>query len=183
MEHIYTEERFGENWFNYADVYKSIVKQAKDNSKFVEVGSWRGKSSAYMLVEIINSKKNIQLTSVDNWPDDIIFDIYVNNMAKFLKNPNLYRYIRESSADGSKYFEDNSLDFVFIDACHLYECVVLDVESWLPKVKKGGIIAGHDYNLDDPTNLEHEGVIKAINELFPIDKVTIKDTCWIYQVI
>lgn len=182
MEHVYTEERFGENWFNYSDVYKIIVDQAKDNSKFVEIGSWKGKSAAYMLVEIINSNKNIQLTSVDNWLAESVYPIFLSNMSDFLKTPDLYQHIRESSVDGSKYFEDNSLDFVFIDACHLYECVMMDVEAWLPKVKKGGIIAGHDYNLDDPTNLEHAGVIKAINELFPIDKVTIKDTCWIYRV-
>lgn len=69
MEHVYNDSNFadGENFFNYPDVYKMIVEQAKDNSKFVEVGSWKGRSAAYMLVEIINSKKNIQLTSVDNW--------------------------------------------------------------------------------------------------------------------
>jgi len=182
MEHVYTDPKFEDNWFNYASVYKMIVEQAKDNSKFVEVGSWKGQSAAYMLVEIINSKKNIQLTSVDNWIDEIAYYKYIDNMTDFLKNPNLYQYIRESSADGAAFFEDNSLDFVFIDACHLYECITLDINSWLPKVKKGGILAGHDYNLDDPTNIEHAGVIKAIDELFPKDRITIKDTCWIYQV-
>ena len=182
MEHVYTDPKFEDNWFNYASVYKMIVEQAKDNSKFVEVGSWKGRSAAYMLVEIINSKKNIQLTSVDNWIDQISYEIYLNNMREFLSIPSLYRHFRESSADGAAFFEDNSLDFVFIDACHLYECITLDINSWLPKVKKGGILAGHDYNLDDPTNPEHAGVIKAIDELFPKDRITIKDTCWIYQV-
>lgn len=182
MNHVYFEARFGENWFNYSDVYKMIVEQAKDNSKFVELGSWKGKSASYMLVEIINSKKNIHLTTVDNWLGDEIYDIYLNNMADFLKNKNLYSHYRASSVEGAEHFEKDSLDFVFIDACHLYECVTLDIETWLPKVKKGGILAGHDYNLSDPTNPEHAGVIKAIDELFPKDRITIKDTCWIYQV-
>jgi predicted O-methyltransferase YrrM len=182
MEHVYTNVSFGENWFNYPSVYKMIVEQAKDNSKFVEIGSWKGRSAAYMLVEIINSKKNIQLTSVDSWPAEEIYQIYRGNMDGFLKNPNLYKHIRGSSVEGSEHFENNSLDFVFIDACHLYECITLDIDTWLPKVKKGGILAGHDYNLDDPTNPEHAGVIKAIDELFPKDRITIKDTCWIYQV-
>ena len=182
MEHVYTNDSFGENWFNYPSVYKMIVEQAKDNSKFVEIGSWKGRSAAYMLVEIINSKKNVQLTSVDSWPAEEIYQIYRGNMNGFLKNPNLYKHIRGSSVEGSEHFENNSLDFVFIDACHLYECITLDIDTWLPKVKKGGILAGHDYNLDDPTNPEHAGVIKAIDELFPKDRITIKDTCWIYQV-
>ena len=182
MEHVYTDPKFEDNWFNYTSVYKMIVEQAKDNSKFVEIGSWKGRSAAYMLVEIINSKKNIQLTSVDSWPAEEIYQIYRGNMNGFLKNPNLYKHIRGSSVEGSEHFENNSLDFVFIDACHLYECITLDIDTWLPKVKKGGILAGHDYNLDDPTNPEHAGVIKAIDELFPKDRITIKDTCWIYQV-
>ena len=183
MDHIcFNDEVFGENWFNYPSVYKLIVANAKNNSKFVEVGSWKGRSSAYMLVEIINSKKNIQLTSVDSWPEEEIYNIYLNNMAEFVKNKDLYQHIRGSSVEGAEHFENNSLDFVFIDACHLYECITLDIETWMPKVKKGGVLAGHDYNLSDPTNPEHAGVIKAIDELFPRYRIAIIDTCWIYRV-
>ena len=41
--------------------------------------------------------------------------------------------------------EDESLDFVYIDANHAYDWVVQDIELWYPKVKKGGILWGHDY--------------------------------------
>lgn len=40
---------------------------------------------------------------------------------------------------------DESLDLLYLDACHTYECVMEDLTKWFPKVKKGGIIAGHDY--------------------------------------
>jgi hypothetical protein len=39
---------------------------------------------------------------------------------------------------------DESLDCVYIDCCHTYECVKKDLAAWMPKVKKGGIVAGHD---------------------------------------
>jgi hypothetical protein len=42
-------------------------------------------------------------------------------------------------------FPDESLDFVYIDANHEYSYVVEDIKLWYPKVKKGGIVAGHDY--------------------------------------
>jgi cephalosporin hydroxylase len=42
-------------------------------------------------------------------------------------------------------FENNSLDFVYIDANHAYNYVVQDIELWYPKVKKGGYLCGHDY--------------------------------------
>jgi predicted O-methyltransferase YrrM len=46
--------------------------------------------------------------------------------------------------DACKLYQDNSLDFVFIDASHEYQDVKEDIINWLPKVKIGGIIAGHD---------------------------------------
>ena len=42
-------------------------------------------------------------------------------------------------------FEDESLDFIYIDANHAYDFVVEDINLWFPKLKKGGIFSGHDY--------------------------------------
>lgn len=53
--------------------------------------------------------------------------------------------IRCTSEVGHKLFQDESLDFVYIDANHAYEFVKQDIEMWFPKVKKGGYICGHDY--------------------------------------
>lgn len=53
--------------------------------------------------------------------------------------------IRSTSKIASNFFEDNSLDFVFIDANHAYEFVKEDISLWFPKVKKGGLVMGHDY--------------------------------------
>ena len=44
-----------------------MVEKFSSGSKFVEVGSWKGKSAAYMAVEIINSKKKITLDCIDTW--------------------------------------------------------------------------------------------------------------------
>jgi len=56
---------------------------------------------------------------------------------------------------------DASLDFVFIDADHSYEGCKADLEAWAPKVKPGGLLAGHDYN--NPQYPEF-GVAKAVDE-------------------
>jgi hypothetical protein len=53
--------------------------------------------------------------------------------------------IRKFSVDASKDFEDNSLDFVYIDGNHEFSHVSADICAWVPKVKNGGIVAGHDY--------------------------------------
>jgi len=50
-------------------------------------------------------------------------------------------------------------DFIYIDGSHFPADVRIDIESWLPKMKKDGIFGGHDYNMD--------GVKQVVNELFP----------------
>jgi predicted O-methyltransferase YrrM len=65
------------------------------------------------------------------------------------------------SVDMSKHIEDGSLDFVFIDAGHRYERVKGDIEAWAPKVRKGGLITGHDY-----TCPKWPGVKRAADEYF-----------------
>lgn len=53
--------------------------------------------------------------------------------------------IRKTSMEAVKDFEDESLDFVYIDSNHLLKYVIEDICEWSKKVRKGGIIAGHDY--------------------------------------
>jgi hypothetical protein len=53
--------------------------------------------------------------------------------------------VRKSSVDAARDVGDGSLDFVYIDASHLLADVVSDIAAWEPKVRSGGIIAGHDF--------------------------------------
>ncbi len=66
---------------------------------------------------------------------------------------------RMFSYEALVFHEKESLDFVYHDASHLYEDVKRDLNDWLPKIKNGGFICGHDY-------IEHEdfGVKKAVDE-------------------
>lgn len=60
--------------------------------------------------------------------------------------------LEDFSEDAAKKVEDNSLDFVYIDADHSYDMVMLDILLWGRKIRKGGVISGHDYyyNKDNP---------------------------------
>lgn len=71
--------------------------------------------------------------------------------------------IRKFSIDAVKDFEDESLDFIYIDANHNYENVMLDMILWLPKLKKGGMLAGHDYKKFKGQNHIY-GVVPAVND-------------------
>jgi len=78
----------------------------------------------------------------------------------FDDNPEVERIVKIST-EASKDVPDNSLDLVYIDANHEYEFVMDDIKYWLPKIKKGGIICGHDYDIDS-----RDGVRKAVEDSF-----------------
>lgn len=181
MEHFY--QNIGEDWFSYPNLYKSIVEESPEESHFVEVGSWKGRSASFMAVEIINSNKKIKFDCVDTWEGSVehqdydiitekkLFDVFRSNIepVKDAINP-----IRMSSLEAVDLYEDNSLDFVFIDASHEYEDVRKDILAWLPKVKIGGILAGHDYET-------FSGVTRAVNEIFDMDDLSISEYCYVYR--
>jgi predicted O-methyltransferase YrrM len=166
-------------WFDYSNLYKELVESIPDNGIFVECGAWLGKSSSY-LCDI--AQERIKVYIVDHWqgsPAEIdsthklakkqdIYQIFLNNMGsrKFIP-------LKMDSITASKKFENESCDVVYIDMDHTYEAVKQDIKHWLPKVKKGGILAGHDYNW--------HRVKKAVDELLG-PNIDINITSWIYKV-
>lgn len=74
------------------------------------------------------------------------------------------RIFRIESIKAAGLFPPEYFDFLFIDADHKYESVKEDVLVWLPKVKKGGLICGHDYP-DDVKRKKYRGVVAAVNEI------------------
>ena len=190
-------------WFSFPVLYKTMVDQATDHSHFVEVGAFLGKSASYMAVEIINSKKNIKFDCVDLWKvdDDMVrelgwenyigtgpiqpdyfYNLYLQNIQPV---KHVINNIRSSSVEASKLYEDNSLDFVFIDAAHDYKSVYDDLVAWFPKVKPNGIIAGHDYfDPSVPENVnKFDGLRNAVDTFFnysPKLQTNKTEFCWLY---
>lgn len=77
-----------------------------------------------------------------------------------------YHFIKEYSVPTAEKFEDASLDFVYIDGNHSEPYVSQDIAAWTPKVRKGGIVAGHDYARIKGNDLEDSknwAVIPAVN--------------------
>jgi hypothetical protein len=69
-----------------------------------------------------------------------------------------YSVFRMTSEQASVKFEDESVGIVYIDALHEYEDVSQDIALWYPKVQRGGIISGHDFEFS------LQGVIRAVEE-------------------
>ena len=52
---------------------------------------------------------------------------------------------RKYSVSAAREFADNTLDFVYVDARHEYEGCLEDLKAWYPKLRKGGLVSGHDF--------------------------------------
>lgn len=85
-------------------------------------------------------------------------------------------FIKEKSVLASEKLHNNSLDFVYIDADHTFRHVVDDIDSWYQKVRKGGIIAGHDYlKRKKPTNTHVIEAVNAFADSYSIKPIFITD--------
>jgi cephalosporin hydroxylase len=163
-----------EGWFTFEDVYREEAKKCTDDSILVELGVWKGKSIAFLATEILSLKKKPRLFAVDTWAgsDDepehqkevtklggpeALYNEFCNNM-RACGVDGIVHPIQKKSLVAAKMFDDESIDFLYIDASHTYEDVLADIKAWLPKIKKGGVIAGHDIKWPD--------VKKAVKESF-----------------
>lgn len=146
-------------WFTYERLYDDMVAQAVGGAIFVEVGSFLGRSSAYMGYQIKKSEKRIFFYCVDAWdnwagsaPDHLaqkdvlhnasvaeegMFEAWDANMRQCGVRNHVWP-IRRKSVDAARLiFADKSVDFCFIDASHDYQSVLDDIAAWRPKMKPG----------------------------------------------
>lgn len=148
-------------WCNFRDFYREIAEWIPNGGIWVELGVYWGQSFSYAVVECLNRGKKINLVAIDAFP--WVDEQGVTTLQHFQKHmaplSGHFRHIQSGSSEAAVHFADQSVDFVFIDANHTYDFVKADVNAWLPKIKPGGIIAGHDYNAP------HE-VERAVNEIF-----------------
>lgn len=143
-------------WFDFQDIYDMAVEKSINGDFFLEVGCFMGKSTAYLLQKIKESGKDIQVAVIDIFEaecdhhNDLIKEndngTLLQIFNKNMKDLDFYPIIIQGkSAVKYKEFVDNSFSMIFIDAAHDYESVKADLNNFYPKLKSGGIFAGHDY--------------------------------------
>lgn len=70
-----------------------------------------------------------------------------------------FRFLKKESIVASTKFKDEYFDFVYIDANHNFDFVMRDIIEWSKKVRRGGIVSGHDYYRHE----KMRGVVIAVN--------------------
>jgi len=174
-----------------------LINKFNKNQKVTgaEIGVWDGRTS----VKLLNNNKNLFLYMIDRWisvdKNDTYFNTFdadiiarstqiefdeaykeaINKIKPYKKR---CKIIKKDSINASKEFEDESLDFVFIDADHSYEGVKKDIYAWMPKVKKDGWLCGHDYK-----NGKLVGVKSAVDEILGEKNIISEnDHTWSYRI-
>lgn len=113
-----------------------------------EIGSGNGMNP----MELLKRNPGIHLTIVayyPNWKNEPCTqpksrELFRRRMRPYRKRVEI---LWATSHEAAKQVEDESLDWIFIDANHTFPYVVEDVNDWVPKVRPGGLIAGHDFSL------------------------------------
>ncbi len=193
-------ERIGSTWdeipgmFDYAVVYDMIIGEFNGPSIFVEVGTFLGRSICYFADKAKSSSFECKIFAVDTCRGSssdstgrLIAPLFGGSFAGTLHKNILSCNLGENiivmitdSFSASKSFADESLDFCFIDGDHSYNSVFSDLSFWWPKIKPGGVLAGHDYRQAAPWLI---WVTKAVHDFFGVLDAShpLCDSCWIMR--
>ena len=160
-----------------------VLDQFPAGGTWVELGSWTGRSAAYCVVELANRGKLGPFYCVDTWKGeasiaydvDVVQDlknIFCQNLTPVIEQVTMLSEISWQAADN---FNDESVDFCYVDAGHSYEAVTNDLAAWWPKLRPGSRFAGDDYTKGYP------GVQQAVWDFFGPQniKVSRSGRCWI----
>ena len=172
-------------------LYSKIVQRAKPHDILVEVGVWKGKSACMMAQHIEASGKPLHFFAVDTFEGSPEHQTAVAHeggstyhvFSSHMEKSGAERYVRPVRMDSvraAKCFGDESVDFVFIDADHSYEGVRADLFAWFPKIKRDGIIAGHDFDWKTVKSSVRDFFKKKVVSIEEDDLVSSEPdaTCW-----
>jgi len=162
-------------WFDFRDVYDYFAKEIPSDGTFIEVGSWKGKSIIYLAQRCQDIGKSCTLYAVDTFQGDAetgkadVYQEFKKNLKSAIVAFDVETVVMPSIEAAEKFKGEH--DIIFLDAAHDEASVTADIAAWLPKVKPGGILAGHD--ADAP------GVIAALaTHKLQIQRI---GRCWIHH--
>ncbi len=170
-----------DGWFQWRSAQEEAAHSFSEGSRFVEVGTYLGRSLCSLGEVVEQSGKTFTLIGVDtcrgSGPEGLKQKDYhgaavLEGGGSFAgtlhKNVlacgygDVIQLIIADSVTASRLFADASIDWVHLDARHDYHSVKADIQAWLPKVKLGGWLSGDDYD-----KLKWPEVVKAVGELLP----------------
>ena len=171
-----TNKNMSYNYLN-RDEFLNLI-----NDLDLKIGCEIGVYKADYSIKILEKTNLNKLYLIDPWKhistyndvsnhDNFEFEqIYQNVKNRLYKYNDRVEIVRDFSENVVSNFNDNELDFVYLDADHSYESSKKDIELWYSKVKPGGIFSGHDY-LNGSLPQGEFGVKRAIDEFVEKNKL------------
>lgn len=118
-----------------------------------------GVQSGYFSKEILNRTTDFHLITLDSWRNieegyneggNSETETQIRNLTDTLRmlseqHEGRFTIMRELCEVACHFFKDELFDFIYLDANHSEEFVTEELKRWYPKLKPGGLIAGHDY--------------------------------------
>lgn len=141
---------------------------AEESMVVVEVGTWKGLSARTLAAFVkpmggrlycVDHYEAYDIANPAKFKGDV-FQKFHDNMEKLSLWENCICPMVMDSMEAARIFADGTASLIFIDADHHEREVAEDIKAWLPKVKAGGILCGHDWNV-------HLGVNAAVMRLLP----------------
>ena len=189
---------------SYVDGFEQLVKAyRKPNMAVAEIGTYDGATSKYT-APIVKEEKGTYIAvdwfkgnetisagtpgkshGYDEKQHDVVLDMFKTNLIA-VDCLDIVTIHDMPSLEAAKLIPDQSLDICFIDADHRYKAVKADILAYIPKVKLGGILCGHDFDIDgvsffnqftseelekDAARGVHAGVIQAVGEIIGFEKI------------
>ena len=149
----------------------------------IEIGVKRGDFSSILL----NNSSLSKIILLDNWKYNEDYmdianvsqkmqDYYYKLVCDRFKHEKRIIIMKDDAQTVYKEFEDEYFEFIYHDANHCYLFVKQQLEAWYPKLRKGGIMAGHDYFNGNYKELGEFGVKQAVDEFVEKYKLSLNLT-------
>lgn len=162
-------EAHGMRWEIVSMLIRRVIEKRGENTPVavVEIGVFAGHFSQMILTEF----PTVQLIGIDpyigkdgtfpgNFSKTLDPDVAYSNAQDIYDRygEDRSRLLAVTSEEAAEHIPDEMVDLVFVDGCHLYHCVDTDLRLYVPKVKPGGIVCGHDFGP------QWGGVVRAVHE-------------------
>lgn len=172
-------------YFDFADVYAWLAHNLRVGGIFVEVGALLGKSTVFMAKTAELLGRGFPIFVVDTFEGSSELDLIMEELrVAGISQRDAYDHVIRSmgvedrivtyhmpSVEAATQFEDEGVEAVFLDGAHDKDNVLADLKAWWPKICPGGVLMGHDTDM--------EGVTEALAEFFGEGWEEVSWRCWL----
>jgi predicted O-methyltransferase YrrM len=143
-----------------------LADHASRSSLIVELGSYMGRTAKLFAVASPG-----KIICVDHFETAGVRKVFEYFLRDEIASGRVVLFPGKTP-DAARHFEPevrSKVDMLFIDDGHAHEDVVRDITAWVPLMRPGGLICGHDYHID---NGKPNNVAGAVIQMLP--RATVK---------